>query len=196
MIEIRGLRTHFFTSDEKLTVRKAVGVSLGLAGLIVLMGPDRLANLGDETVRELAVAGAATCYGINALITKRLVHLPRRAVAAAMMVVSAAIMIPASLVIDRPWTLAPSTESLVSVLVLGVVQTAVATMLLFAIVRRQGASFFSQINFLVPLFGVVWGALILAERPSANALLALVLILIGIAVVRGRADTRDVRRSV
>ena len=48
--------------------------------------------------------------------------------------------------------------------VLGVVQTAVATMLLFAIVRRQGASFFSQINFLVPLFGVMWGVLILAER--------------------------------
>ena len=79
---------------------------------------------------------------------------------------------------------------------LGVLQTAIATLIMFALVRRQGASFCSQINFLVPLFGVMWGAMILAERPSTNAYLALVLILIGIAVVRGRGDARDVRRSV
>lgn len=187
---------HFFTSDEKMTARKALGVGLGLAGLVVLIGPEHLARLGEETIRELAVALAATFYGINALITKRLVHLPRRAVAAAMLCVSAVIMVPASLIIDRPWTLEPGTSAVVSVVVLGVVQTAVATMMLFAIVRRQGASFFSQINFLVPLFGVMWGALFLAERPSANALAALVLILIGIAVVRGRTKPADDRRSV
>jgi drug/metabolite transporter (DMT)-like permease len=190
------LLAHVFTSDEKLTVRKTVGVSLGLAGLIVLMGPERLARFGDEAIRELAVAGAATCYGINALITKRLVHLPRRAVAAAMLATSAVIMVPASLLIDRPWTLQPGSQVIVSVIVLGIFHTAIATMMLFAIVRRQGASFFSQINFLVPLFGVAWGALVLAERPSANALLALALILIGIAVVRGRSEAPDVRRSV
>ena len=79
------LLAHIFTSDEKLTIRKALGVGLGLVGLVVLMGPDKLARLGDQTIRELAVACAATCYGINALITKRLVHLPRRALAAAML---------------------------------------------------------------------------------------------------------------
>ncbi len=187
---------HFFTSDEKLTMRKALGVGLGLAGLVVLMGPERLARLGDETIRELAVAGAATCYGINALITKRLVQLPRRAVAAAVLATSAVMMIPASLIIDRPWTLEPGTAAILSVIILGIVQTAIATMMLFAIVRRQGASFFSQINFLIPLFGVVWGALILAERPSANALAALALILLGIAVVRGRVQPPDIRGPV
>ncbi len=190
---------HIFTSDEKLTTRKAIGVAMGLLGLIVLMGPDRLAQLGGDTLRELAVAGAATCYGINALLTKRLVHLPRRAAAASMLGVSAVMMIPASLLIDQPWTLNPSSMALGSLIVLGTLHTAVATMLLFVIVRRQGASFFSQINFLVPLFGVLWGALILAERPSANALAALALILIGIAVVRGkmqhRPDADDVTRS-
>lgn len=181
------LLAHIFTADEKLTARKLAGVGLGIAGLVVLMGPERLASLGDDTIRELAVAGAAVCYGINALITKKLIDLPRRAVAAAMLGVSSVFMVPASLLVDRPWTLDPGAAALASVLILGLVQTALATMLLFAIVRRQGASFFSQINFLVPLFGVFWGAVILAERPSANALAALVLILAGIAVVRGRA---------
>lgn len=191
---------HIFTNDEKLTMSKAIGVGLGLVGLIVLMGPERLAELGGDTLRELAVAGAATCYGINALITKGLVHLPRRAVAAAMLGVSAAVMLPASLLIDAPWTLQPSAAAMGSVVVLAILQTAVATMLMFALVRGQGASFFSQINFLVPLFGVVWGALLLAERPSTNALIALVLILAGIAIVRrsiGRTTvTEDRQRSV
>ncbi len=194
------LLAHVFTSDEKLTVRKALGVGLGLAGLLVLMGPDKLAHLGEQTIRELAVAAAATCYGINALITKRLVHLPRRILAAVVLLASSVMIVPISLFIDRPWMLSPGTVPLASVIVLGVVHTAVATTLLFAIVRRQGASFFSQINFLVPLFGVMWGVLILAERPSANAYLALVLILIGIAVVRGRgkasAGAQDVGRPL
>ena len=180
------LLAHIFTADEKLSARKMVGVALGFSGLVVLMGPDKLAQLGDETVRQLAVAGAAVCYGINAIITKRLMHLPRRALAAAIMLVAAVMIVAASLVIDRPWTLQPSMTAWTTMIVLGIFHTAIATLLMFALVRKQGASFFSQINFLIPVFGVVYGALLLAERPSANAYLALALILIGIAVVRGR----------
>ena len=58
------------------------------------------------------------------------------------------------------------------------------------LVRRQGASFFSQINFLTPLFGVLFGALILAERPPVNAYAALAIIMIGIWIAR---DTRKAR---
>ena len=61
-------------------------------------------------------------------------------------------------------------------------------------VARQGASFFSQINFLVPLFGVLWGVLLLAERPPGNAYWALGLILAGIAVTRGRASRVPISR--
>ena len=185
------LLAHMFTADEKLSARKVVGVILGFSGLVVLMGPEKLAQLGDETVRQLAVAGAAVCYGINAIITKRLMHLPRRALAAALMMVATAMIVPASLIIDRPWTLQPSMTAWSTMFVLGVFHTAIATLLMFAVIRKQGASFFSQINFLIPIFGVLYGALILAERPSANAYLALALILLGIAVVRGRGRPAD-----
>ena len=182
------LLAHMFTADEKLSARKIVGVILGFSGLVVLMGPDKLAQLGDETVRQLAVAGAAVCYGINAIITKRLMHLPRRALAAAIMIVASVMIVIASLIVDQPWTLQPSMTAWSTMIVLGIFHTAIATLLMFALVRKQGASFFSQINFLIPVFGVVYGALLLAERPSANAYLALALILIGIAVVRGRGQ--------
>lgn len=181
------LLAHLFTRDERLTTRKTAGVALGIAGLVVLIGPHKLAQLGEDTVRQLAVAGAAFCYGINALITKGLAGQPRRALAAALMVVATAMLLPASLIVDRPWTLAPSATSAVAIAGLAVLQTAIGTLIMLAIVRRQGASFFSQINFLVPLFGVMWGALVLFERPPPNAYVALGLILLGVAVARGRA---------
>ena len=177
---------HIFTGDEKMTPRKALGVCLGIAGLVILIGPEKLANLGENTVRQLAVAGAAFCYGINAVVTKNLIGLPRRALAAAIMAVSTAIMLPVSLFLDQGWNLSLSASSWAVLATLGILHTAIGTMIMLAIVRRQGASYFSQINFMVPLFGVLFGALILFERPPPNAYAALVIILLGVAVARGR----------
>ncbi len=180
------LLAHLFTRDEKMTPRKALGVCLGIAGLAVLIGPEKLTQLGENTVRQLAVAGAAFCYGINAIVTKSLIGQPRRALAAALMVVSTFMMVPFSLFFDQPWTLSWSAESLTILAVLGILHTAVGTLIMLALIRRQGASFFAQINFMIPLFGVLFGALILLERPPPNAYGALAIILLGVAIARGR----------
>ena len=185
---------HVFTADEKITLPKAIGVVLGFCGLVVLIGPAKLATLGEETVRQLAVAGAAVCYGINAIITKQFAGLPPKALAAAVVMTSALMLLPASFVFDAPMELEPSMLSSLAILGLAVFHTVIATLLLFVLVRRQGASFFSQINFLVPIFGVAWGAVLLAERPSPDAYIALVLILLGILIARlkfGRSARND-----
>ncbi len=179
------LLAHVFTRDEKMTPRKALGVVLGIAGLVVLIGPEKLTQLGENTVRQLAVAGAAFCYGVNAIVTKGLIGLPRRALAAAIMAVSTAMMVPFSLVLDQPWTLVLGADALAVLAVLGILHTAIGTLIMLALVRRQGASFFSQINFMIPLFGVLFGALVLLERPPPNAYGALAIILLGVAVARG-----------
>ncbi len=180
------LLAHLLTEDEKLNFRTSVGVLLGLIGLVVLIGPQKLATLGDDTVRQLAIAGAGACYGINAIITKSLVSQPRRSLVAAIMIAAAIMMLPVSLYFDRPWELDVSPLSFGAIILLGILPTAIATLLMFNLIDRQGASFFSQINFLTPLFGVFLGATFLAERPPANAYFALVIILLGVAVARGR----------
>jgi drug/metabolite transporter (DMT)-like permease len=180
------LLAHIFTSDEKMTPRKALGVSLGIAGLIVLIGPEKLAQLGEDTLRQLAVAGAAFCYGVNAIVTKGLTGQPRRALAAALMAVSTVMLIPVTLIMDEPLQIEPSLLSMAAIFGLGALHTAFGTMMMLAIVRRQGASFFSQINLLIPLFGVMYGALLLFERPPPSAYAALALILLGVVVARGR----------
>ena len=176
------LLAHIFTKDEKITLPKAIGVVLGFTGLIVLIGPAKLATLGEETVRQLAVACAAVCYGINAIITKRFTGLPHKSLAAAVVMSSALMLLPASFLVDAPFSLQPGLLPSLAIAGLAVFHTVIATLLLFALVRRQGAAFFSQINYLVPPFGVAWGAALLAERPSPNAYVALALILLGIAI--------------
>jgi drug/metabolite transporter (DMT)-like permease len=177
------LLAHLFT-EEKLNAGKLAGVGLGIAGLVVLIGPESLTRLGDDTVRQLAVAAAGCCYAVNAVASKWLTGGSRLGMTAAVMMASIVFMLPLSLLNPAAWSFAPSALSLTAIVVLAVMQTAIGTLLMLGIVARQGASFFSQINFLIPLFGVMWGALILAERPSPNAVAALALILAGVAVAR------------
>lgn len=185
-----ALLAHVFTRDEKLSWRKAFGVGCGIVGVVVLIGPEKLAGLGHDAVRQLAVAGAAVCYSVNALITRRLAGQPQRPMVASVMLVATLIISAAAFLLEDPLAASPSSGSLAAMVGLGLVQTALATLMLFAIVGRQGASFFSQINFLVPLFGVLLGALWLGERPPAQALAALLVILLGIAVARSSMRSR------
>ena len=179
---------HFVTLDEKLTRYKAVGFCLGLLGVIIMIGFDKLGSLGENTVRQYALIAAALCYAINAIISKSLVKTPRMAAMAALMLVSTLLILPVGLisgeakeVLSKSW---PSPKVTLSILLLGIFPTAIGTILIFNIVSRQGASFLSQINFMVPIFGVLWAMAFLSEVLRAEALIALFLILVGVAIAR------------
>ena len=66
------LLSHFFTTDERLNAPRVAGVLFGLAGVVVLVGLDALLRLGEETWRQLAVAGGAFCYAIAAVMARKL----------------------------------------------------------------------------------------------------------------------------
>ncbi len=178
------LLAHVFTHDEKLNIWKLVGVFLGIIGVVVLIGFEELTSLGEDTIRQYAIVAAAVCYGVTAIITKQLVGYPRFGMSAALMLISFAALAPFVLIFEQPWAITPSFNAVLSLVLLGIFPSAFGTLMILAIVARQGASFFSQINFLVPVFGVFWGYMFLSERLSSNALLALVIILIGVAVAR------------
>ncbi len=173
----------FFTQDEKLNRWKVCGVLFGLAGVIVLMGWDALRSIGDDTLRQLAILLAAVCYAINAIITKQLLSVPKKSMIAALMLSSVLLLLP-WLLIEAPWSVRPSATAIGAVVMLAIGPTAIATLLILVIIDRQGASFLSQINFMVPVFGVLFGTVFLAERLSPNAYIALVLILVGVALSR------------
>ncbi len=166
---------HIFTRDERLSPAKLVGVFVGFIGIVVLVGPGVLAGLGLEVLAQIAVAGAAVCYAISNVYTRvrGVVALP-----------AAVLSIPLSLLVDRPWDLAPTADSLLALLILALVCTSLAYLILFYLIQTTGATFVAFINYLVPVFGVAWGAIFLGETVQAGALAGLALILAGIAVSR------------
>ena len=175
---------HFFTSDERMNPARIAGVFLGFGGVLVLIGPDALAGLGDEALRQTAVAGGAVCYAVATVTARRLPRMPLLLSSAGALIASVVWSLPLALLVDRPWTLAPSPDSVGAVVVLGLFPTALAILMYFALLQRTGATFIALNNYLIPSLGVIWGILFLGEALSLRAILALAIILAGIAVTR------------
>jgi len=177
---------HFLTVDEKMGIRKFFGVLLGLAGVVVLMGWESLTTVGANVLQQIAIVVATVCYALNAILTKQLVKLPRLAVSAWMMVVASLALVPLSMIVDQPWHLSPNSSAIISVIILGLGPTAFALWMIILIIDRQGASFLAQINFFVPVFGVLLAATFLNEVLPTSGYIALAFILAGIALSRNR----------
>ena len=175
---------HLYTRDEKLTAPKLAGVVIGLFGLVVLFWPSVVAGLGQDAWRQLALLGAALSYAVNALAVKQLVHRPPVAFFVYSTLWSVVLSGALAFALEAPPAAAPGGDALAALFALGIVPTAGGAFLMFAIIARRGASFFGQINFLVPLAGVLVGFLFAGERPGWNALAALVIIVSGVIVAR------------
>jgi drug/metabolite transporter (DMT)-like permease len=177
---------HFVTDDEKMTLPKVAGVVLGLIGLAILFWPQLKAGFGQDLVRQIAVLGAAFSYGVNALSTKRLVGRPPFALMAFITAWSLVILLPAAFLFETPLSIDPSFGGTMALTALGIFPSAVGALFMVAIIKRQGASFFGQINLLVPVAGVLLAVILLGEQPGLHALVALAIIFSGIMVARLR----------
>ncbi|MBI2256086.1 MAG: DMT family transporter [Proteobacteria bacterium] len=175
---------HWMTHDEKLTAPKIIGVLSGFAGVVVLVGVDALNGLGAQVIGQVAILGGClsyTCYGVNA---RRLPQMGSEMTVGIILGLGFLTMAPLWLILDRPWELAPSGNAIFAVLWLGLLSTAFGNWLFFTLMRRSGAAFASTNNFLVPVMGLGWGYFGYGEIPGVNAVVALALILLGLALPR------------
>lgn len=178
------LLAHFFVSGEHMTLRKVAGLLIGLAGVVVLVGPGALARLGGETIRELAILSGAIFYAINAIVSRRLTPADPVTRSAAVVLCAAVQMVPiALLTTGLPADL--TVTSWGSILYLGVFPTAIATILFFHLIDHEGATFVALNNYIIPSLGLLWGVLLLGEAVSLQSLGALVIILAGVGLATG-----------
>lgn len=183
------LLAHFFVASEPMSVRKVAGLLVGLLGVVVLVGPEALAGLGDETIRELAILSGAIFYAINAIVSRRLAPADPVTRSAAVVLCAAVQMVPiAFLTTGLPTDLTASSWG--AVIYLGVFPTAIATVLFFHLIDTEGATFVALNNYIIPSLGVLWGVLLLGEIVSLQSLGALAIILVGIALATGGRKIR------
>lgn len=176
---------HFFVQGERLNVVKLAGVGIGFVGLVVLIGPAALLEIegqGSTLVYELAILGGAVCYAINAILARHRPPADPQVAAAGVMLMGSLLMAPIGLP-DAPAELAVAPSGpLWALLALGVIATAIATVVFLKLVTVAGPSFTSFINYLIPVWAVLMGVVFLGERPGVVALVALLLILSGIGL--------------
>ena len=183
---------HFFVVGEKLTTNRVIGFLLGFTGIVVLFGPSALANFDSDTdrlVAMLAILLGAVSYAVNTIIAKRLPNESFVALSAAVLTIASILMLPAIFVTDQIWEFSINTIEFAFLVLLGIFPTALATVIYFAVIARVGPSFLSQINYLIPVWAVIIGVLLLNEKIGLNAIVALIIILAGIAIAQRKKQS-------
>lgn len=175
---------HVFTTDERLTPAKALGLALGFAGVLVIAGQG-----GGSLWAIAACLGAALSYGFSGVWGRRFkaLGLQPLQVAFGMLASSTVILLPIWAAIDRPWAMAaPATGPMLAVAALSVLSTALAYILYFRLLASAGAVMLSLVTFLIPPSAIGLGVLVLSEPVLLRHLLGLVLILAGLLAMDGR----------
>jgi drug/metabolite transporter (DMT)-like permease len=187
--------TFAITRHEVLSLRKLFGVLAGLAGICLIVGVQALDGLGEQLVAEIATVAAAVCYAGGAIFSRGFKGLDPMAPAAGSLLCGAAILIPVSLAVDRPWTLAPSASSLLALLGLAVFSTALAFVIYFRLIQTLGSvSTTAQAYLRVPL-GVALGVVFLKETLTSTAWIGLGCVVIGVAAMTIPARRAAARSS-
>lgn len=183
-----ALVAHAFTSDEKLTPNRILGVLLGLAGVAVMLGPDLLSGLGDNLLAQGACLLATlsyACAGVYGRRFRRLGVAPL-VTATGQLTVSTALMLPLALLIERPWLLPlPGWPVIAALLGLAVLSTAFAYVIFFRIMGTAGSNV-NLVTLLVPVSAILLGVLVLGETLLPRHLAGFAVIALGLVAIDGR----------
>ncbi|OBQ77273.1 EamA family transporter [Mesorhizobium sp. WSM3873] len=177
------LLTALITRHEPVTLRKLVGVGAGIAGICLIVGTEALGGIGHQLWAQLAVVAATVCYAGAAIFGRNFRGLDPMVPAAGSMICGAVILIPLSLVFDRPWTLTPSTASILALFGLSVFSTALAFSIFFRLIHTLGSvGTTSQAYLRVPI-GVGIGAVFLGESLGPSAWFGMGFVVVGVAAM-------------
>ncbi|TPN89703.1 EamA/RhaT family transporter [Mesorhizobium sp. CU2] len=177
------LLTALITRHEPVTSRKLVGVGAGIAGICLIVGTEALGGIGHQLWAQLAVVAATICYAGAAIFGRNFKGLDPMVPAAGSMICGAAILIPLSLIFERPWTLASSGASILALLGLSIFSTALAFSIFFRLIHTLGSvGTTSQAYLRVPI-GVGIGALFLGESLGPAAWLGMAFVVAGVAAM-------------
>lgn len=187
---------HFATADEKLTGIKIAGTLTGLVGTILLFSPHITAKADAPLWALLLPVVAAISYGFAAIYARRFRGIAAPVTAAGQLTASTMLMLPVSLLVDRPWTLPwPPMDAVAAVLALAIISTALAYILYFRLIAMAGATNASLVTLLVPPSAILLGILLLGERLGWAEWAGMLVIGLGLVILDGRLVRRLAGRT-
>ncbi len=175
---------HFFTSDESINRYKLLAVVVGMIGILTIVGPDAVANLGSNSfVAQLAIIGAGFCYVSGGILIRKvdMKPIPFTALALGM---GAVCLIVLAIMFEGVPDKFPGLNASLALLWLGFFPTGLAYILRFYLVRKVGVSTFAIGMNTIPVFGIIFGAILLNEAVEIKTIIALCLVVSGLFIAR------------
>ncbi len=176
--------------EERLKAARAVGLLLGFAGVVIVIGPWDQNPLTSSIPGQLACLGAATCYGVAFTYTRRFLaqlgHPPVVMAVGQLGMATLLLWLAAPIVARDPIDLTPVV--LGSVLALGAVGTGLAYLLYYRLITDAGATTASMVTYLIPIVAVALGVIVRNEPVGWNLFAGAAVVILGVATAEGRLE--------
>jgi drug/metabolite transporter (DMT)-like permease len=176
---------YFAVADETMKPTKILGVVVGFVGVGFLMLPDLRQGIRASLLGQLAIVASSASYAAGAIFARKELRGQSPLVSTmGQLATGALMMLPISLMNGRPFDLVPSARAIGSLLALTVLGTVLAYVIYYVLIERTSATFVSTVTYIIPVNGLLLGALVLGEPLDIVLLVSLGLILLGVLLVR------------
>ena len=179
-----SILAHFFIKEEKITFFKSLGIILGFTGILTLFFDELIINKSNYLFVFIIILGSFFYSISGILILKKLKKSGNINVTTSTLIWSVITLLPLAFILEDPLKSTPTLESTLSLIYLGVIATGFAWWLRFKILSKNGIVFQTQVAYLIPIFGVIFGSLILDEQITWKILVSLIIIMSGIYIVK------------
>jgi drug/metabolite transporter (DMT)-like permease len=181
------LFAHLMTHDDRLSAGRMIGLIAGFIGVVVLIGPDMLTELGTHVLAELACLAAAGFFAVGAVYARRVRDVPPVMMAAGQLTMSTVLLLPIVLLFSRPETMFTASRTAIWAMVsLALLSSALAYLIYFRLIARAGATNALIVTFLLPVSAILLGLVLLNEALDARQLAGMAAIFVGVAAIDGR----------
>jgi drug/metabolite transporter (DMT)-like permease len=188
-----SILAHFFTSNEKITFLKSVGILIGFTGIIFLF-LDKLIINENNFLYVLIILAGSTFYSIGGILTLKIKKKGNENVTTSTIIWSVIFLFPMACFFENPLESSPTLESTISLIYLGVIATGLAWLLRFRILTINGLVFQTQVAYLIPIFGVFFGYFIMNETITWKVIVSLIVIIFGIYIVKNNNTNLKVKK--
>ena len=179
-----SILAHIFTKNEKITFFKSIGIILGFTGVLLLFFDKLILNESNYFFALIILVGS-TFYSIaGIIILKKLKDDSNLNVTTSTMIWALIFLFPLSFIFEDPINSTPTLISMLSLVYLGSVATGFAWWLRFKILIKNGLVFQTQVAYLIPIFGILFGVLVLKEQITWKVLVSLIIIMSSIYIVK------------
>ena len=181
---------HFFTLDEKLSLRKVIGSIIGFSGVVFAVGVEIFISDINSLIAAIAIYVGASSYVISNLIIRRISHLPSDMVTMNTLFWGSIWLLPLLFVYGSLPNIEFSYLPVFAIIYLGIIPTGLAFSLRQVLIRNAGSTFMMQVGYIIPIFGVYYGWLFLDEKVGYSLLISVALVILGIGISRIKVSVK------